>query len=257
MAADTTGLRPSAARRIGHQGAGRGDRARCRRAGHPAGTPPAPGRGHAALHAPQGRSCSSTTSASRSSSTPSCSGSRVSCDGSTRPRRGWRRRHGPPSRMARRPGSDPNRKRRPADDSAAEPADEPGHRDAPGVEGLRPGPRRGACARRGRPHGRRRRAGRDHGAERLRQEHAADDRRDAGAGDAGRGAHQWSRRVEPVTQRPRTVASAVDRLRLPGLQPAGRAHRCRERCAASGAGWCQRAGPPARPRCGAGGAGRR
>ena len=89
---------------------------------------------------------------------------------------------------------------------------------------------------RGGPDRRSRRAGRGHGTERLRQEHIADDRRQSRRALRRRG-HRWRRAaVAAVAQRAGRAASPRDRLRLPGLQPARRADRGRERVAASRVG---------------------
>ena len=85
--------------------------------------------------------------------------------------------------------------------------------------------------------GTRRRAGGRHGSERVRQEHAADDRRDTRGGDVGTGPRRRARRLEHVGQRPGSAAAAIDRLRLPVVQPVGRPHGHRERLAAARARW--------------------
>ena len=102
-------------------------------------------------------------------------------------------------------------------------------RTAPGIEGLRLRADRGARAPRRRPLGRARRARRDHGAERLRQEHALDDRRQPRGADQRRGARGRRRPRERLALGPGEDATPVDRLRLPGLQPARRADGGRER----------------------------
>ena len=103
------------------------------------------------------------------------------------------------------------------------------------LQGLRRGGDRGARARRRRPLGRRRRARRGDGAERIGQEHAADDRRQPRGTDQRRGAVDGHVAVGDVAQRQGPAAAALDRLRVPGLQPAGRAHRGRRtsRCRSS------------------------
>ena len=102
-------------------------------------------------------------------------------------------------------------------------------RTAPGIEDLRLRADRGARAPRGRPHGRARRAGGDHGPERLRQEHALDDRRQPRGADQRPGARGRRRPLKRLALGSGEDATPVDRLRLPGLQPAPRADGRRER----------------------------
>src|SRR5581483_157826 len=102
-------------------------------------------------------------------------------------------------------------------------------RTAQRLEGLRRGGVGDPRPVRHRALGRCRCPGRRHGAERLRQEHAAHHRRQPRGPDGRRGV---GRRAEPqphVARPEGTLAPPVHRLRLPGLQPAARAHRGRER----------------------------
>ena len=124
-------------------------------------------------------------------------------------------------------------------------------RAARGIEGLRLGFERGACAQRGRPRGRARRAGGGHGPERLRQEHAVDDRRQPRGGEQRPGARRRRRPRDRLACGSGDDATPVDRLRLPGLQPAPRADGGRERRPAARAGRHTREG---RARDGAAGA---
>ena len=80
----------------------------------------------------------------------------------------------------------------------------------------------------------RRRARGDHGPERLGQEHAPDDRRQPrGARRAARCSSTASTSATRLAQRSGADAPPLDRLRVPGLQPARRADRGRERHAAA------------------------
>ena len=76
----------------------------------------------------------------------------------------------------------------------------------------------------------RRRAGGGHGPERLGQEHPAHHRRQPRGADQRRGAGRRRRRSAGMSRNDRArAAPPLDRLRVPGLQPAGRPHRGRER----------------------------
>ena len=80
----------------------------------------------------------------------------------------------------------------------------------------------GARPRRRRPDGGGGRVGGGDGPERFGQEHAVDDRRDAGGADVGRRASRWDRHGGHVVERSGAASSSFDRLRLPVVQPSRR-----------------------------------
>ena len=204
LASHAARARPSSARRARDQGARRPAGPGDRRPRDPAGAPPARDRGHAALHAGQGGRRGGRRGA----------GARRRCRalpaGGDRPLARRRRR---PLEAAAVPRAGP---RRPTGLSN-QPArwrfrNDERTRTAPGVQDLRLGAERGARAQRRRPLGRARRAGGDHGPERLRQEHAPDDRRQPRAADQRPGARR--------RRRPRDASRARIRRRCAAARSA-------------------------------------
>ena len=112
---------------------------------------------------------------------------------------------------------------------------------------LRRGGRRGARAARHRPDGRRGRDGGRDGAERIGEVHAADHRRQPGGSQQRRGARLRGGADDAVAQRQGAAAAPLDRLRVPGFQPAARADGGGERLAAARARRRAGAGRPAWP----------
>ena len=100
--------------------------------------------------------------------------------------------------------------------------------------------------RRHRPLGRAAASSWRHGSERLGQEHAADHRRrPRGRRPAARSTSMADDLAAMSPQRAGSPAAAVDRLRVPGLQPARRADGGRERVAPVGARRRRGQAPPA------------
>src|ERR1700760_3233866 len=144
-----------------------------------------------------------------------------------------RRRVGP----ARGPvGREPANDRKPTGDNQKRGTGDGRSGTAGHNEDLRIGGGPGARPARRQPVGRRGDHGRGHGSERLGQVHPADHRRQPGGAlqRSGAGGRPAAGRYVTGWQGP--VASAHGRVRVPGLQPAARPDRGRERGAAAGAG---------------------
>ena len=221
LASHAARSRPAAARRARDQGARRPAGSRDRRPRDPAGAPPARDRGHAALHPGQGGCGRGRRTA----------GARRRCR--ALPARGDR----PLARRRRRPleaaAGSPPPPQRPTCLSNQLPRwrsrNDERTRTAAGIQDVRLWAERGARAQRGRPLGRAWRARGRHGPERLRQEHAPDDRRQPRGGDERPRARRRRRPRDRLALGSGADAPPLDRLRLPGLQPAPGADRARER----------------------------
>ena len=236
------GRRHAAARRAGHQGA-RGDcGAGCGRARAAPGASPPARRADAALHAAEGRCPRATTSGWRWSPMRSCSGSTRWSAGSTRRRRCVKRRGSRRDRDAG--GAGPARSA--AD--AREHGDDRAAGATRGVEGVR---RRGHevhALRRHRPRGRRGELVAimgPSGSGKSTLLTIAGSLEEPTCGDV---LIDGASRRRHVAQRPGPDAAPLDRLRLPGLQPARRPDRGRERGAAARARRRERQDGAPRPR---------